>query len=187
MKKKIAVIVIVAVLLQVIIVAFTLAASDPNQINFTLEGCRLGTYDEATKTCDDGDYVTGNLGKSWNELDLVPHRVTLRNDNGNQTYSFIVAGDYKNSAGNIGWDYISELTLNSSLSDASCTPATTGALIITPSGSGVGGADQTIYRLVTVTQVADKTCVYDYVQRLALGASGFSGSSLQSNLWNQTF
>ena len=159
------------------------STSDPVQINFTLEGCRLGTFDPVTLTCLDADYVTGNLGKSWNELDLVPHRVTLRNDNGDQTYAFVVSGDYKD--GVVGWDFISALTLNTALSDASCTAATTGALAITPPGGGVGGADQTIYRLVTVTQQAGATCVYDYYQRVALGASGFSGASLQSNLWNQ--
>jgi uncharacterized repeat protein (TIGR01451 family) len=164
------------------------AAAEPNQITFTLQGCRLeaGSFLEPTITCTDAGYTTGNLGKGWNELDLVPHRVTLENKNGAQTYSFIVAGDYINNAGTaVGWDFISPLTLNASHSDAGCGAATVGALSITPSGSGAGGADQTIYRLVTVTQSADQTCVYDYYQRLALGASKFSGSSLQSNLWNQ--
>src|ERR671932_750223 len=76
-------------------------------------------------------------------------------------------------------------TASSSRANASCTAATTGPQTITPSGGGVGGADQTIYRLVTITQQAGATCVYDYYQRLALGAHNFSGSSLQSNLWNQ--
>jgi len=170
--------------------AKTLLAADPAQINFTLEGCRNDgsiTLPIAGKfVCPDTAYTTGNLGKGWNELDLVPHRVTLGDNDGNQTYSFIVAGDYKNGSGTgTGWDVISDLTLNTAKSSASCGAATMGPQTITPSGGGVGGADQTIYRLVTVTQVAGSTCVYDYYQRLALGAHNFSGSSLQSNLWNQ--
>jgi hypothetical protein len=172
--------------------ALAAAAADPVQINFTLEGCRnTGSIvlpdGSGNFICPDAAYTTGNLGKGWNELDLVPHRVTLKDNGANQTYSFIVAGDYKNGSGTgTGWDVISALVLNTVKSDASCSAATTGAQTITPSGSGVGGADQTIYRLVTVTQTSGQTCVYDYYQRLALGAHNFSGSSLQSNLWNQS-
>lgn len=168
------------------------AAPDPNQISFTLEGCRNnGTIllpDGGGKfICPTAAYTTGNLGKGWNELDLVPHRVTLRNTSATQTYSFRVAGDYTKDAGTEpGWDVISDLVLNSGLSTGSCANATTGATQITPPGEGVGGASQTIHRLVTVAQPVNTTCVYDYYQRLALGASEFSGSSLQSNLWNQS-
>jgi hypothetical protein len=175
-----------------IAVPTVLAAADPDHITFTLEGCNLShgaTFDPVTVTCSDAGYTTGNLGKVWNELDLVPHRMTLQNGAGTQTYSFIIAGDYKNGAGTaFGWDFISAaVTKNAALSSASCpTNPTVGPLTITPAGSGVGGADQTIYRLVTITQAAGSTCVYDYYQRLAIGAHLFSGSSLQSNLWNQS-
>ena len=74
------------------------------------------------------------------DLEVTGDRVTLRNDNGSQTYAFVVSGDYKD--GVVGWDFISELTLNTSLSDASCGAATVGALTITPPGGGVGGADR---------------------------------------------
>ena len=127
--------------------AATIAAADPVHINFTLEGCRnTGTItlpDGSGKfICPDAAYTTGNLGKGWNELDLVPHRVTLQATSGNETYSFIVAGDYKNgSLTGTGWDVISDLVLNTAKSAASCTAATMGAQTITPSGSGVGGAD----------------------------------------------
>jgi hypothetical protein len=168
-------------------------AADPVQINFTLEGCRNNggitlPNGSGDFICPDSAYTTGNLGKGWNELDLVPHRVTLTDNGANQSYSFIVAGDYKNGSGTgTGWDLISALTLNALKSDASCPVSPTmGAQTITPSGDGVGGADQTIYRTVTITQLAGTTCVYDYYQRLALGAHNFSGSSLQSNLWNQS-
>src|SRR3989442_9304115 len=96
-------------------------AADPNQINFTLEGCRNnGTITlpdgNGHFICPDAAYTTGNLGKGWNELDLVPHRVTLQNNNGTQTYAFIIAGDYTHSAGDAphkeGWDASSELTRN---------------------------------------------------------------------------
>ncbi|HVL98614.1 MAG TPA: hypothetical protein VM324_04910 [Egibacteraceae bacterium] len=168
------------------------ATNDPDRISFTLEGCRNPGTDynpdatPADLVCDDKNYTTGNLGKSWNELDLVPHRVTLVNAHQTQTYTFIVAGDYVNNAGTaVGWDFISELTLNTAKSDPACQAVTTGPLTITPEGQGAGGAHQTIYRTVTITQPANTTCVYDYYQRLAVGASKFSGSSLQSNLWNQ--
>src|SRR5205807_3813206 len=130
-------------------------ASDPVHINFTLEGCRntgsivlpiAGQF-----VCPDAAHTTGNLGKGWNELDLVPHRVTLQATSGNETYSFIVAGDYKNGSGTgTGWDVISDLVLNTAKSAASCTAATMGPQTITAPGAGVGGADQTIYRPVTV-------------------------------------
>ena len=56
------------------------AAPDPNHVAFALEGCRLenGTFIEATVTCTDPAYTSGNLGKEWNELDLVPHRLTTQ-------------------------------------------------------------------------------------------------------------
>jgi hypothetical protein len=186
----------VALLVPVLALASTgsvAAAADPNGISFTLEGCNLdhgATFDQSTITCSDSGYTTGDLGKSWAELDLVPHRVTLVSgaNDPTQTYTFIVAGDYKNTAGTAtGWDVISDLKLNTALSSASCpTTPTMGPQTITPSGGGVGGADQTIYRTVTLTQLTNTTCVYDYYQRLALGAHLFSGSSLQSNLWNQS-
>jgi hypothetical protein len=169
--------------------------ADPNQIDFTLEGCRNTggiTLPDGSGNfiCPDAAYTTGNLGKGWNELDLVPHRVTLKNNNGLQTYAFVVAGDYTHAAGDapgkVGWDVISTLTLNTAKSSGCTASITSGAQTITPSGSGAGGADQTIYRLITITnQTAGSTCVYDYYQRLALGSHNFSGSSLQSNLWNQ--
>ena len=186
-------------LLLTLLTGTALAAGDPVQINFTLEGCRNdgsiilpigGKY-----VCPDSAYTTGNLGKGWNELDLVPHRITLNNNSGaTESYSFVVAGDHKNGAGTgTGWDVIGSdamtaPTLNTALSSSGCSAVavTWNDQVITPPGGGVGGADQTIYRLVTInSQPNNATCVYDYYQRLALGAHNFSGSSLQSNLWNQ--
>ena len=56
-----------------------------NNIQFNLEGCRSSAAvfgvsgpficpDPDIGTTNDDDYTNGNLGKSWNELDLVPHR-----------------------------------------------------------------------------------------------------------------
>ena len=166
------------------------AVDDPNQISFTLEGCNRDHGGSLVSVdpplCSENGYTTGNMGKSWAELDLVPHRVTVRNGNGEQTYRFIISGDYTNNAGGfVGWDFITEPILDVANSDAGCqAPVAVGALTITPSGAGVGGADQTIYRTLDIQQDPDETCVYIYAQRLAVGASLFSGSSLQSNLWN---
>ncbi len=177
--------------LAALLMSWAAQAAYPVQIGFTLEGCRLetgATYDQTTFTCTDEGYVTGNLGKQWNELDYVPHRVTLHNGNGAQTFDFIVAGDYTpNSASTTGWDDITALTLNTSLSDSSCNPVVSGPVSITPPGGGAGGAYETIYRRIEADMAPDETCVYDYAQRLSLGASEFSGSSLQSNLWNEDF
>jgi hypothetical protein len=188
MKKKVSslvVLLLVAGVFQTIAAASASAAT--LNVGYTLEGCTLqkGTYDQATATCDNAGYTTGEL-KGWNELDLVPFRVTLDNNgSSSQTGDFVVAGDYKNGAGTAtGWDAISILTLNTANSDANCPAVLSGATTITPSGQGAGGADQTIYRLITATIPADTTCVYDYYMRLALGAHLFSGASLQGNLWN---
>ena len=64
-----------------------LATADPQQVNFTLQGCRNnGTISLPNGggqfICPDGAYTTGNLGKGWNELDLVPFRLTA--DAGNR-------------------------------------------------------------------------------------------------------
>src|SRR5262245_6495179 len=71
-----------------------LATDDPSSVSFTLEGCR----NDGTITlpiggrfvCPDSAYTTGNLGKGWNELDLVPYRITANAGNSaplTQTYA----------------------------------------------------------------------------------------------------
>ena len=78
---------------------------------------------------------------------------------------------------------ISAPVLNEDLSDASCTePSSTGQLQLQP---GLGGADISIYREVTITQAPGSTCVYDYYGRLALGSHRYPGSSLHANLANE--
>jgi hypothetical protein len=162
-------------------------ATNPDHVNFTLDGCRnAGTITlpngSGQFVCPDTVYTTGNLGKGWNELDLVPYRLTA--DAGNsapstQIYTIAVVLD-NFEAGNPGYDVLSVPILNNDLSDMSCAAPTVGQeTILSP---GLGGIDKSLYRLVTITQGKNTTCVYDFYGRLALGSHLFSGSSLHANL-----
>jgi hypothetical protein len=164
------------------------SATDPNHVSFTLEGCRGSTGSFPANgpfVCPDDEYTTGNLGGGWNELDLVPYRITADATNAapaTQTYTIAIVAD-NSDAGHPGYDFISVPVLNTDLSDASCTAPVVGAqTTLTP---GLGGIDASIYRLVTITQTSGSTCVYDYYERLALGSHLFPGSSLHSNLANE--
>lgn len=156
-------------------------AADPDRVSFTLEGCRLpvGATTPASNVCPDAQYTTGNLGKSWNELDLVPYRITADNNNGDQTYTIAAALDAMDS-GAPGYDVISAPVLNLALSTsaAACQVVSSGEKIMSP---GMGGIDETRYREWTITQLAGATCVWDYYGRLALGSHLFPGSSLHGN------
>ena len=154
--------------------------------SFTIEGCRNNGSISLPNTdgdfiCADSAYTPGNLGKGWNELDLVPFRVTATGGTSTAgTFSIVL--DYQD-AGKPGYDVISAPVLNEDLSDASCTePSSTGQLQLQP---GLGGADISIYREVTITQAPGSTCVYDYYGRLALGSHRYPGSSLHANLANE--
>ena len=185
--------------------AVAAAAPDPVQVAFTLEGCRPDAPVTFPATgpfvCPDADYTTGNLGKFWNEGDHVPFRVTADNHDGAQTYDVVIAADYRLDDA-LGYDFITVPTLNDPLSDAGCTAAAASDLSYSTVADAAGGADQTIYRTLTITQPAGATCVYDYAQRLAisfpgrtaepdnavpapLGASFYTGSSLHGYLLNQ--
>ena len=54
-------------------------------VSYTKAGCRNdGTIVlpiGGQFICPDGDYTPGNLGPGWNELDLVPYRVTVKAGN----------------------------------------------------------------------------------------------------------
>jgi hypothetical protein len=165
-------------------------ATDPTQVSFTLDGCR----NDGSITlpngggdfiCPDAVYTSGNLGKGWNELDLVPYRLTTSAGNSapsTQTYTVAVVVDNRD-AGHPGYDVLSMPVLDTTLSSASCTAPTVGAAtILTP---GLGGIDQSLYRLVTITQAKNTDCIYDYYARLALGSHLFPGSSLHANLANE--
>lgn len=171
------------------------ATGDPTSVSFTLAGCRnngsITLPIGGRFVCPDSAYTTGNLGKGWNELDLVPFRITASAGNSapsTQTYNVAIALDAMD-AGHPGYDVLSSdntggaPVLNTALSDASCTALTsTPQQTLTP---GVGGIDQSIYRTLTISQAKNTTCVYDWYGRLALGSHLFPGSSLHADLLNQ--
>jgi hypothetical protein len=166
------------------------AAPDPsNKISFKFEGCDLAPGEtlpnaDGDFVCADTSYNEGNLGKGWNELDLVPHRLTVGNSgSSSETFSVVITADAFD-AGHPGYDVISVPVINDALSDPGCVVTAGPQTTLSP---GVGGIDESIYRLLTITAPADGTCVLDYYERLALGSHLFPGSSLHSNLLNQSF
>lgn len=163
------------------------SSGDPTQVSFTLEGCRNNGNIFLPNTdgkfiCPNSAYTSGNLGKGWNELDLVPYRLTA-STNTAQTYSVVIALDGAD-AGKPGYDVISVPTLNTALSSGTCTLTASAQQSLSP---GIGGTDTTIYRTLTITQSAGSTCVWDYYGRLALGSHLYPGSSLHANLTNRAF
>ena len=129
------------------------APGDPDHVSFTLEGCRNdGTIHlpiNGKFICPDAMYTSGNLGKSWNELDLVPHRLTT--DLGTEStattdYKVSVAADGVTN-GKVGYDVISAPEVNAAESDPSCTvsggPTSTQGTAQDPFG---GGTDTVIYK-----------------------------------------
>lgn len=165
-----------------------LALSDPTHVSFTLEGCRLpdGATLPSSLVCSDAYYTTGNLGKSWNELDLVPHRLTTQlgsQSDATTQYTIGIAADSMD-AGHPGYDVMSAPVVNAAKSSASCSVNAGGQENIIP---GVGGTDQSIGRLFTISQDKGTTCVFDWYERLALGSHLFPGSSLHTNRTNQAW
>jgi hypothetical protein len=185
------------------------ATGDPSGVSFTLEGCRNdGTITLPNGSgkfiCPTSAYTTGNLGKGWNELDLVPHRLTTSAGNSATGAQYIVAIAADNciksgsvtgytcangSDGYPGYDVLSVPVLNTSLStnsgaDCSLDAVTDPATVLDP---GVGGTDVSLGRKLTITQPKNTTCVFDYYERLALGSHLFPGSSLHSDLLNQSY
>jgi hypothetical protein len=130
------------------------------------------------------DY-SGNAGKGWNELDLVPFRLTLdagSNAPAVQTYTKAVALDAIDG-GKPGFDVLTIPTLNSTLSANSCSLNSVGPESLkTP---GFGGTDVTRYRKVTMTQSRNTTCVLDFDGRLAVGSHLYPGASLHGNEANE--
>jgi uncharacterized repeat protein (TIGR01451 family) len=177
------------------------AASDPDHVSFTHEGCRLVTTTQLPGpdgfVCTDAEYTPGNLGKNWNELDNVPHRLTAQNGGPDQTYAVAITADNE-KAGAPGYDVISIPVLNKRLSTGGVANAASNCSLVSadPDASnkfggilqpGVGGMDKSIYRKLTIFQKAGATCVFDWYARLALGSHLFPGSSLHTNLLNQSF
>src|SRR6476469_8854069 len=121
-------------------------ATAPDSVSFTQEGCRNNggitlPNGSGDFICADSAYTTGNLGKNWSELDLVPFRLTAKAGTSapaSQTYTMAVVLDAID-AGHPGFDVLSAPVLNTTLSDASCTAATAGPQsLLTP---GLGGTD----------------------------------------------
>lgn len=161
-------------------------------VSATLEGCRNNSGSTPLLTlpisgqyiCPDAAYTTGNFSQ-WYELDLVPHRLTT--SVGTQSaattdYDLYVAGDAI-TGGKFGWDVITAPVLNASKSHASCAvtvgPQSTLGTAATPFG---GGTDTVLYRQLSIHQDKGTTCVFDWVQRAALGSHLYPGNSLQSYL-----
>jgi plastocyanin len=178
------------------------ATPDPSGVSTTLQGCRNGgpgvPYPSTGPfVCADSAYTTGNLGKGWNELDLVPFRLTVHAGNSapaTQTYAIGIAADNcadktggsvtcaDGNAGYPGFDVMSTPVLNTALSSASCTSLSTpGQQTVNP---GIN-ASVSLGEVLTITQQQSTTCVYDYYQRVALGAHLFPGSSLHAYLADQ--
>lgn len=159
-------------------------------VSFRLEGCRP---DGATPYSPDGPYIcdtsmytTGNLGKSWNELDLVPFRLTARasaSTEPTQQYTVAVVLDFQDG-GFPGYDVLSAPVKNTSLSATSgCSDPVVSSPVTAPGLHS--GIDVSVYRFVTITQANDTTCVYDFYGRLAIHSHLFGGSSLHANLLNE--
>jgi hypothetical protein len=158
-------------------------ASTYDGLSFRLQGCKgsAGLLPNAQDEfiCADNLYTDGNLGKGWNELDLVPHRIII--DAGNsapatQTYKFDIAADNLDG-GKVGYDFIENgfESTSSACKNVSIGPQQT-----------VGSNPQQIYREITVTQDKNTTCQLDLYIRLGLGAHLYPGSSLHSNLLNDS-
>jgi uncharacterized repeat protein (TIGR01451 family) len=170
--------------------AVTAATVNPNHVNINLEGCRNGgsiTLPIGGKfVCPDAAYTSGNLGKGWNELDLVPHRAIMTSGTQTDTttdYDFNVVADGED-AGRPGYDLLTVPEVNAAKSDASCTVSSSDQGSKTP---GIGGTHTSIYRTVHIHQNKGTTCVIDWAERLALGSHLYPGSSLHSNLTQVDF
>lgn len=182
----------------------------PNTVQFRLEGCRndgnptlipggntlpntdgnFTCQDPSSLGGNDTPYTTGNLGKGWNELDYVPHRLIATNSNNGGTveYNVLIAADNADSNGIEGYDEIFDVQIITApdtqnvFSDPSCQ-LSVGSQQIDTSGTVTGGIQDVIYRELTITQGPGSTCVIDWANRLAIGASLFPGSSLQSYMF----
>jgi hypothetical protein len=157
------------------------AASTYDGLSFRLQGCDLPVATvlpiSGKFICPDADYSDGNLGKNWNELDLVPHRILINAGNSapaSQTYTFQIAADNLDS-GHTGYDFIEN---GFEATSSACQNVSIG------SQQTAGTNPQYIYRNITVTQAKNTTCQLDLYIRLGVGAHLYPGSSLHSNLLN---
>jgi uncharacterized repeat protein (TIGR01451 family) len=147
------------------------AAGPSSDINLTLEGCRL----EDDGTCT---FTTGNLGKNWAELDLVPHRLTVDNKaSTEETFEIIPAGDYFYN-GVYGYDLFTAPEVVS----GDCVVTVLEANQVSDNNIA-NGTDTAIGNVLKITIDGADTCVIEWDQRLAIGSHEFDGSNLQSRLY----
>ncbi|MFT7880569.1 MAG: hypothetical protein ABXS91_09285, partial [Sulfurimonas sp.] len=194
-----------------ILLSAATASVEAGNLSLDLQGCRSsadnnyhlesvmsvnnpGTYINMY-FCDEDAYTQGNM-KYWSELDLVPHHIIFKNTTGSsQNFTFKVGGDYKDTSNPdvVGWDYISELTLDENATRAIAVADGKDPGTVVGQCQAIGGLasqtieittdDQEIFRVVDVSGYTnDLTCVAIYNMRLAIGSSNYSGSSLQSRL-----
>jgi hypothetical protein len=175
-----------------------------NAYSFDFEGCNLdkdveGTYNPGGGIflCDSAaswpaggtadSYTDGNLGKEWNELDEVPHRIGADSSGaaGTETYQIILGADSLINAATtpdtVGYDRISLVTKNSTFSTGTagnCAFSLIGGNQI--ADFDIGGAVTQVVQVIQVTQEKDTECVFDLTMRLAIGSSLISGSSNRS-------
>lgn len=179
------------------------AVDDPDGVQFTLSACRLedgnlqigdiGGEDwfYCTNKANKSAYTTGNLGKLWSELDIVPHRLEVKTQAGDpdQTYRVVLAGDHLLDGSLpladqiIGWD----LMTTPLITDGNCKIVDMDPLMNEVVSGFVGGVDSTLVRWIDIEHPSNTTCVIDYGVRLSIRSSGFSGSSLQSQLLKQDY
>ncbi|MDM5272516.1 hypothetical protein PGH07_10025 [Sulfurovum sp. zt1-1] len=197
-------------LCSIIFISTATVTTQAGNLSLDLQGCRSSdtnnyrlevvpdVYNNPINMyfCDDAAYTQGNM-KYWSELDLVPHHIIFSNTTGSpQSFTFKVGGDYKdtNDPNIVGWDYITELTLDVNATRAIAVSDGKDPDIVVSECYSIGGiatqtieitpvTEQEIFRVVDVTGYpTDLTCVAIYNMRLAIGSSRYSGSSLQSRL-----
>src|SRR5206468_6844049 len=124
------------VVLAVLLFAGAALAQEPDHVSFTFEGCRnngdillpngSGQFicpDKQPSQPNKDAYTGGELGKGWNELDLVPFRLTTSSGDKSSTpnYGVTVAAGYITAKTFPGYDVLSLLIVNGPKSDASCS------------------------------------------------------------------
>src|SRR5206468_1472035 len=182
------------VVLAVLLFAGAALAQEPDHVSFTFEGCRnngdillpngSGQFicpDKQPSQPNKDAYTGGELGKGWNELDLVPFRLTTNRhaNSDTPTYQVSVAASYLNGKGVNGYDQISYPVVNAAKSDAGCSVSSTPGWFFAGDEANpfkkAADTETAIYRDLTISQAPGTTCVIDWYQRLALGSSGYNG------------
>jgi len=191
---------ILVILSLTIFAATSLVAQQPDNIRFTFEGCRNqgdiilpigGVFvcpDKSPSNPNQDAYTGGELGKGWNELDLVPFRLTTNSGAQSSTpnYGVTVAAGYIDHETFPGYDVLSVPVVNAAKSDVSCSvsagPQSFQGDATNPFSKHVITA---IYRDLQIHQAPGATCVFDWYQRLAVGSSQNPGASLHSYFFDQ--